>query len=93
MGATCGKKDRPETPLIDRLTLHAYQLRIPIGLSEDAESRTFMAPLDKKFAAAVKMLAKYSHGPEQSEADRQVLDTILAGGMLPFLLDADAATE
>ncbi|MBE0535361.1 MAG: RluA family pseudouridine synthase [Phycisphaerae bacterium] len=57
------KKDRAEPPLIDRLTLHAYQLEVP---ADQTETRRFIAPLDKKFAAAVKMLAK--HNPNGFDA-------------------------
>ena len=55
------KKGRTETPLIDRLTLHAYRIEIP---ATDAASG-YIAPLDKKFAATIKMLTKHnSKGPE-----------------------------
>jgi 23S rRNA pseudouridine1911/1915/1917 synthase len=52
------RRREEETPLIDRLTLHAYQLTIPVG--PDKIPQTFIAPLDKKFAAAIKMLAKHT---------------------------------
>jgi 23S rRNA pseudouridine1911/1915/1917 synthase len=47
-----------EKPLIERLTLHAYQLVIPAeaGIQPDC----FVAKLDKKFAACLKMLTKYN---------------------------------
>jgi RluA family pseudouridine synthase len=47
-----------EKPLIERLTLHAYQLVIP----EEAgvKPNCFVARLDKKFAACIKMLTKYN---------------------------------
>jgi len=47
-----------EKPLIDRLALHAYSIELlqpPASLPE-----YFIAPLDKKFKAAVKMLTKYN---------------------------------
>ena len=50
-------RDRTESPLIDRLTLHAYQLEL--NLSSD-KPKCFVAELDKKFAAAVKMLTKHN---------------------------------
>ena len=56
-------KDRDESPLIDRLTLHAYQLEVPWP---QTKTRLFVAPLEKKFAAAVKMLTK--HNPKGPEA-------------------------
>jgi 23S rRNA pseudouridine1911/1915/1917 synthase len=51
-------RDQIEKPLIERLTLHAYQLVIPEG----TENRPgcFVARLDKKFAACLKMLTKYN---------------------------------
>jgi RluA family pseudouridine synthase len=52
-----------EKPLIERLTLRAYQLVIP----EEAgiQPNCFIARLDKKFAACIKMLTKYNpKGPK-----------------------------
>ncbi|NLH15721.1 MAG: RNA pseudouridine synthase, partial [Phycisphaerae bacterium] len=50
MGYTVKGKEE-ESPLIDRLTLHAYQLELP----EDCGFPSpLIAPLEKKFAAAVK---------------------------------------
>ncbi len=57
------KPGRVESPLIDRLTLHAYQLEVP---TPDAQPTVFIAPLEKKFAATVKMAAK--HNPEGPDA-------------------------
>lgn len=54
------KRDMDEPPMIDRLTLHAYQLTIPVGAEDSQELRTFVAPPDKKFAAAIKLLAKHT---------------------------------
>ena len=51
------RRGRTESPLIDRLTLHAYQLKLH---SPGGEPECFIAGLDKKFAAAVKMLTKYN---------------------------------
>ncbi|MBN2020932.1 MAG: RluA family pseudouridine synthase [Sedimentisphaerales bacterium] len=56
-------KFQEEKPLIDRLTLHAYQIVIPesfVIASEAKQSPCFVAPLDKKFKATVKMLAKHN---------------------------------
>lgn len=56
------KKDKAETPLINRLTLHAYQIGLPPDLDK---STTFIARLDKNFAAMIKALAKYNpKGPD-----------------------------
>ncbi len=68
-------KNQTEKPLIDRLTLHAYQLSF--RAQPQAESRNlidnslnppdcFVAHLDKKFAAAIKMLTK--HNPNGLDA-------------------------
>lgn len=54
------KPDKDEPPMIDRLTLHAYQLTIPVGPLDSEKLRTVMAPLDKKFAATVKLLQKHT---------------------------------
>lgn len=51
-----------EKPLIDRLTLCAYQLEIEDFL--DGRGLLLIAPLEKKFKATIKMLTKYNpHGP------------------------------
>ena len=57
-------KGRTEKPLIDRLTLHAYQIRLLAPSSNCPEC--FVARLDKKFAAAIKMLTK--HNPKGLDA-------------------------
>ncbi|MFA7486222.1 MAG: RluA family pseudouridine synthase, partial [Phycisphaerae bacterium] len=65
------RKFQEERPLMERLTLHAYQLVIPetsAVLNHDKfakQSHCFVAALDKKFTAAVKMLTKHnSKGPD-----------------------------
>jgi 23S rRNA pseudouridine1911/1915/1917 synthase len=56
-GYRLSKSAEEEIPLITRLTLCAYELQ--------AENLHLIAPLEKKFKAAVKMLTKYnSKGPE-----------------------------
>ena len=57
-------KGQAEKPLIERLTLHAYQIKV----TEMQPNRPdcFVAPLDKKFAATIKMLAK--HNPKGPDA-------------------------
>jgi len=52
-----GKK-QTEKPLIDRLTLHAYQLEFPT--TEKDLPPHLVAPLDRKFKTTVKMLAKHN---------------------------------
>jgi RluA family pseudouridine synthase len=72
-------KNRTEKPLIDRLTLHAYQIEAPLssdsvipaqaGIQEESQSDRpdcFIACLDKKFAATLKMLTK--HNPKGTDA-------------------------
>lgn len=51
-------KDQTEKPLIERLTLHAYQIQF----SEAGRSLPgcFIAALDKKFTATIKMLTKHN---------------------------------
>ncbi len=57
-------KGKIEKPLIDRLTLHAYQLSIANRKSKIANE--FIAGLDKKFTATIKMLTK--HNPDGPDA-------------------------
>jgi 23S rRNA-/tRNA-specific pseudouridylate synthase len=56
-------KNRTEKSLIDRLTLHAYQLELP---EHPNRPNCFTASLDKKFKAAIKMLTK--HNPKALDA-------------------------
>ena len=82
------KPGRAEPPLIDRLTLHAYQLAVPIGDEASAPYHTFVARPEKHFLAAVKMLAKHSpaiSGRAAAFDDSDDLDRILAGRPLEFL--------
>lgn len=51
-------KGKTERPLIDRLTLHAYQLELPD--QHGHRPSLFIAGLDKKFKAALKMLTKHN---------------------------------
>jgi len=57
-------KGKTEKPLIDRLTLHAYQIEIPH--TENSRPDFFIAGLDEKFSATVKMLTK--HNPNGIDA-------------------------
>ena len=68
------KAGKVESPLIDRLTLHAYQLEVP---TQDAARAVYIAPLEKKFAAAVKMLAKHNLKGLDAFADPDDLQRIL----------------
>jgi RluA family pseudouridine synthase len=73
-------KFQTEKPLIERLTLHAYQLVIP----EDAgvQPDCFIAHLDKKFAACLKMLTKYNPKGPKAFLDPTALSKILNGDRL-----------
>jgi RluA family pseudouridine synthase len=68
-------KDKTENPLIDRLTLHAYQIQLLKPQLNRPEF--FAAALDKKFAATIKMLTK--HNPKGLDAflDREDLSKIM----------------
>jgi len=83
------KHDRHEPPMIDRLTLHAYQLTIPTG-AEDAEvMETFVAPLDKKFAAVIKLLAKHTANIADGFENDEDMQSILTAKPLNYPADAD----
>ena len=69
-------RDRTEIPLIERLTLHAYQLEL--NLSE-AGPDCFVAKLDKKFAAAIKMLTKYNPKGPSAFPNPDDFDNIIQG--------------
>jgi 23S rRNA pseudouridine1911/1915/1917 synthase len=73
-------KFQVERPLIERLTLHAYQLVIP-ALTENRPS-CFVAGLDKKFAACLKMLTKYNPKGLNAFIDPGDFSNILEGKML-----------
>lgn len=73
------KPGREESSLIDRLTLHAYELEIPVG----GERVIYRVKPERKFAAAIKMLGK--HGPMGGKAflDEGCLEAILGGREIP----------
>ena len=74
------KRAKTEKPLIDRLTLHAYQLQIPATPGNPA---IFTASLDKKFAACIKMLAKYNPRGQEAFINPDDLQSILNADPLP----------
>jgi RluA family pseudouridine synthase len=87
-----------EKPLIDRLTLHAYQLEFEAGLAQDDQStdfadadgniaRCFVAGLDKKFKAAVKMLTKHNPAGLDAFADAGYYEAIINSQPLPLPAD------
>jgi 23S rRNA pseudouridine1911/1915/1917 synthase len=69
-----------ERPLIERLTLHAYQLVIPEGTEN--RPTCFVARLDKKFAACLKMLTKYNPKGPKAFLNPDVFSKILNGDAL-----------
>jgi 23S rRNA pseudouridine1911/1915/1917 synthase len=81
------KIDRQEPPMIDRLTLHAYQLAMPLGADENEPYQTFVAVPDKNFLSAIKLLAKHT-GPSKYVSafeEPEVLERIIKGQPLEFL--------
>jgi 23S rRNA pseudouridine955/2504/2580 synthase/23S rRNA pseudouridine1911/1915/1917 synthase len=60
-------RDQTEKPLIERLTLHAYQIQLL--KPEQNLPDCFIAGLDKKFTATIKMLTKYNPNCHNSFAD------------------------
>ena len=67
-------KWQEEKPLMERLTLHAYQLQVP---QEENRPAIFVAKLDKKFAAVIKMLAKHGRRGAAAFKDPYMLAKIL----------------
>ena len=78
------KAAEEEPPLIERLTLHAYQLCIPMGPVDSPHEKIFVAPMEKKFAAAVKMLTKHACPVSGAEYVQQILNTLKNTAPLPF---------
>jgi len=70
------RSDQEEKPLIERLTLHAYQ----IELTEPQANRPnlFVARLDKKFAATIKMLTKHNSQGSAAFFDVSEFEKIIA---------------
>jgi 23S rRNA pseudouridine1911/1915/1917 synthase len=66
-----------EKPLIERLTLCAYEL--------DVENHQFIAPVEKKFKATIKMLTKYNKKGPSAFLNSQHFEQILADK--PLTLD------
>jgi RluA family pseudouridine synthase len=68
-------KWQEEKPLMERLTLHAYQIQLP---QEENRPTVFTAKLDKKFAAAIKMLSKHNARGPAAFKNPDMLEAILA---------------
>jgi RluA family pseudouridine synthase len=77
-------RNQTEKPLIERLTLHAYQLEFPGKpvLSGVEGPYCFVASLDKKFAACLKMLTKYNPKGPNAFLDPDDFSNILNGKKL-----------
>lgn len=69
-------KFKEERPLIERVTLHAYQLQLP-GFEQP-----FVAKCEKHFLAAVKMLTKHNSKGENAFFDIKNRDFIVEGRVL-----------
>ncbi len=70
-------RGQEEKPLMERLTLHAYQLSVP--LKEGQEPRVFVARLDERFRAAIKMLAKHNKRSFEAFTREGVFEKIVNG--------------
>jgi RluA family pseudouridine synthase len=68
-------RGQTEKPLIDRLALHAYSLEFNPPLSDTPPF--FLAPLDKKFKAAIKMLTKYNRKGVEAFTESDMYQKIL----------------
>lgn len=73
-------KNQIEQPLIDRLALHSYQLEF-LEMPADMPS-LFIAPLDKKFAAAVKILTKYNSRGHDAFFEPDMFEKILGASRI-----------
>ncbi len=83
------KSGQDEPPMIDRLTLHAYQLTIPTGAEDTEVMKTFVAPLDKKFAAVIKLLTKHTANLADGFENDKNMQNILSAK--PLIYPSDAA--
>lgn len=68
-------KEKAERPLIDRLGLHCYALELSNPLPQCPAG--FIAPLDAKFTACIKMLAKHNLNGLDAFLDPEHFDRIL----------------
>ena len=87
------KSGRDEPPMIDRLTLHAYQMTIPVGPQDSETMETFVAPLDKKFGATIKLLAKHTKNSADGFENNETMQHILAASPLAYPLDMDGSQD
>lgn len=87
------KQDKSEPAMISRLTLHAYQLTIPVGPPKQDRLQTFVVPPDKKFAAAVKLLQKHTQNAAEGFIDMDDFQKILNAEPLAYLVDAEGKND
>ena len=76
-------KFQEERPLIERLTLHAYQIELPPQPA--GRPNIFVAGLDKKFGAAIKMLTKHNPRHHESFLDQDIYEKIIAAQQIDSL--------
>jgi len=72
-----------EKPLIDRLTLHAYQLEFSNPPADCPN--LFIAALDKKFKACIKMLTKYNPKGPAAFNNPEIYEKILNAAKIDWL--------
>jgi len=75
-------KHKSERPLINRLTLHAYQLRFAGPVP--SLPQTLVAKPDKRFGATVKMLSKHNPLGPEAFVNEEELSLILEGKPLEY---------
>lgn len=73
-------KGHDEKPLMERMTLHAYELELLTPLAD--KPCRFVAGLGRKFTATIKMLSKHNANGPKAFRDERDLDKILAGQSL-----------
>jgi 23S rRNA pseudouridine1911/1915/1917 synthase len=86
------KHGQDEPPMIDRLTLHAYQLTVPVGPEDSETMETFVAPLDKKFASVIKLLAKHTATLAPGFDNDETMQSILKAEPLSYPADTPGAS-
>ncbi len=79
-------KGKTERPLIDRLTLHAYQLELPD--QKGRRPNIFIAPLDKKLKAVLKMLTKHNPAGPAAFTNPDDFTAIIEARMLEIQFNA-----
>ena len=78
-------RSQVEKPLIDRLTLHSYQLEFKETIPN--APNCFVARLDKRFAATIKMLTKHNLHGQAVFPEPDIFTAILSAKQLPIASD------